>query len=241
MKERMMRITAGCAALLLILVYVFFPVRDIVIRAGNGGRTKLELQEGEKVSWAWSPEITGKTMLRIRLSGMKNAQNVTLHAELTEENGDVVSTAAISGSELEKDAGKSIQLEGIFQKERKYLLTMWTDGGTLKVRGAEEAETGFFLSGCNRDILHGNPESGFAVFCVRCIYDCNDSDLGSCQRGNCSFQPKRTRYMESTASLGNFCAADDAGPVTCFSQTAFSWMVWRRRNTRGECSSHEPA
>ena len=144
MKEKIARGTAALFAVLLALVYFLMPEEIAGSFSGNSGRRKLELEEGERYSWDWTPWADGETKLSVRLTGMKKAQDVTVFAELRDGEDQVLASAAQPIAELGED-GDSVQLTGTFSAEKTYRLVMWAEGeGAIKVKGEENEDTGEF-------------------------------------------------------------------------------------------------
>ncbi len=144
MKEKIARAAAVLAALLLTAAYFGLPSVRHEFHQNNSGRKKLDLENGEVYSWTWAPEMEGTNFIALKLSGMKKAQDVILHAEVLDPEGQAVSFVTQAIAELGED-GDSIRLSGSFEKKKTYTLRVWTEGqGSLKLKGEEDDETEAF-------------------------------------------------------------------------------------------------
>ena len=149
--EKGMRAAALGCALLLALVYLCFPLAASGTAMGNSGRKKLTLENGETYTWTWSPEAAGTVSLGLRFSGMKKAQDVTVHAEVLDASGAVVASADQAIGEMDPEA-EGLRLEGRFEKGREYTLRLWAEGeGALKLKGEEDEETEAFYPSLTED------------------------------------------------------------------------------------------
>ena len=142
-KGRIMRIAAAAAALAMTAAYFLLPVSDSRNRFTNSGRKKMTLTPGEACQWTWTPELEGTNELEILLSGIHNAQGITVSAELLDGDKPAASAKQNTGEMTE---GKEVLLlKGSFEQGKTYTLVLRTEGeGTLKVKGAPDEETGEF-------------------------------------------------------------------------------------------------
>ncbi len=145
MEKRRDRILRGgllLLAALLVASYFRMPIRQEENGSNNSnGRRKQELSAGESLSWSWAPTSERIRSLVLWLSGMGDAQGLTLEMKITDQAGAVVATLTQPVSRLE---GDKITLSGDLAGGRRYTVTLSAAGeGTVKVRGMEEQE-GFY-------------------------------------------------------------------------------------------------
>ena len=145
MKEKLARGAAALLAVLLAAAYFALPSVKEGYYQNNSGRKKTELEPGETYSWAWTPELEGVSAVSLKLSGMKKAQDVTLHAEMLAEDGNSISSVSLAVADLGED-GDSVRLAGRFDRGKTYVLQVRTEGeGALKLKGEEDEESGAFF------------------------------------------------------------------------------------------------
>ncbi len=141
MKERAMRGFALLLAAVLLAAWFFLPWKQESTVTSNNGRDKQELLPGESLSWSWTPENGDADQLRIRLSGLKKVQGLTLIAELADSSGKTA--ASVRQAVAEMGDADTLNLEGTFSRGTVYTLTVTAEGeGSIKLRG-EETEDGF--------------------------------------------------------------------------------------------------
>ena len=135
MMEKIVRgIMAGLAVMLAVL-YIFFPLQEVFQWESNSGRKKLELSAGEAYSWAWTPQESEVAAVGISLTGTKKAQGLTLKLSIHDEKGNEVSNAREKVSEITEN-NDTIRLKGPFRSGVTYTLKMEAEGeGTIKLRG----------------------------------------------------------------------------------------------------------
>lgn len=143
MKGGMARTAAAALALLLVLGYWLLPGMEEREMPSNSGHQKYSLEDGDSVSWPWTPTMEGSSELTVALKGLKKAQGMTLSASLTDASGAEAASVIRPVSELGEEGGLS--LKGNFRTGTAYTLTIRAEGeGKISVTG-EEAEDGTFL------------------------------------------------------------------------------------------------
>lgn len=136
------RIVCLALALLLCAGYLFLPNAETQTFLGEGGRKKTEIPTDEKLTWTWKPETEQPGELSFLLSGKKKAAGMTVHARLTDEEGN--EAAAVSQAVDEMGDADGITLTGSFSAGKTYELSLWAEGdGTIKVKGDEDEEGNF--------------------------------------------------------------------------------------------------
>ncbi len=140
MGEKIARGAAAVLAVLLVLGYFLLPSDSVDSYVTNGGRDKMTLEAGEEYSWTWTPQEEGTRSVDLRFSGVKKAEDRRILVEIAGENGTAASGEA-AAAELDNDR---IVLKGDFSPSTVYTLRIRTEGGgSLKLRGEEDSETGF--------------------------------------------------------------------------------------------------
>ena len=143
MKAMVMRCAAFGLVILLIFAYFFLPwEQENTGMSGSSTRGKQEIHSGDQLSWRWTPGEGDVTELAMRLSGLKNAQELTLTVELADLAGKQVSSLTQKAADL--GDSEELVLKGRFIKGTEYILTIGASGeGNVKLRG-EETESGFY-------------------------------------------------------------------------------------------------
>ena len=144
MKEWMIRCAAGLAAAVLLIFFVFSPTGEENREFGfeHDGRGKYQLADGESLSWEWIPEVDGITEITLKLRGLKNAQAMTLEADIASAEGEKNTSVSQAVSELGEDGLWKIQ--GFFTGGKTYQITVRASGeGNVKLNGTEEEEDFF--------------------------------------------------------------------------------------------------
>lgn len=140
MGEKIARGAAAVLAALLVLAYFLLPSETVSSYSTNGGRDKMTLEAGEEYSWTWTPQEEGTRSVDLRFSGVKKAEDRRIYAEIAGGEKTAASGEA-AAADLKNDR---IVLEGNFSKGTEYTLRIRTEGGgSLKLRGEEDAAAGF--------------------------------------------------------------------------------------------------
>ena len=143
MKEWMIRLPAGIAALTLTILFFVMPIGEENTVRGSvyDGRSKFELAAGEKLTWEWTPEEDGITGITLRARGSKNARELILDTEMETPAGEKVFSSRNAVSEL-NDQGEW-EINGLFSAGTAYRITVSGSGeGSIRLNGTEE-EDGF--------------------------------------------------------------------------------------------------
>lgn len=141
-KSILFRTIAAALAGLLVLAYYFLPWQQESSGTSHNARGKQELLPGDRFTWRWSPEEGEASELALRLSGLKNAQRLTMTAELLDSTGAQAAIVTATGADLGE--GEDLLLRGRFVAGKEYTLIVSAAGeGSVKLRG-EDTEQGFF-------------------------------------------------------------------------------------------------
>ena len=142
MKGKMARAAAAALALLLALGYWLLPGVEEREIPSNSGHQKHTLEDGDSVSWPWTPTMEGSSELTVSLKGLKKAQGMTLTASLTDGAGTEAASVVRPVQELGEEGGLS--LKGSFRTGTAYTLTIRAEGeGKISIPGEEEEDGTF--------------------------------------------------------------------------------------------------
>ena len=145
MKGRIARLAALALALLLAAAYGLLPNREELSYSAGSGHDKWALEDGDSVSWTWTPALAESGGLTVPLKGTKKAQGMTLTATLTDGEGREAASVTQRIADLEE--GNSLRLTGRFQTGTVYTLTVRAEGeGKISVQGEEDGEGRFIPS-----------------------------------------------------------------------------------------------
>ena len=223
------RIVAAALAVLLAAAYFLLPAVSLESYMSNSGRKKQLLAEGEEYSWQWTPELEGCSRADLRLSGMKRARGVTVHAELTDSSGNRAASASVAVADLGED-GDTVRLEGKFEQGTAYTLRVRAEGeGELKLKGEVDPETEAFIPLVNETGSHETRNAALLYFAAGLLLMAGTPVFGGKDRKPELRRPDESRLSRALpwatffllASLGMFITL-----IKPMFMTGADWNSW---------------
>ena len=141
MRERIIRYIVLSIALLLLLAFFIFPIEEVSYGMTGNGTDEYEINSGENLSWKWEPDIDRVTEFTIQLTGIKNAQKLSMSIEVFDPDGRKVSSQSKAIMDLGDQS--ELMMAGEFTEEKEYTFSLRVEGeGSIKIRGTKN-EDGF--------------------------------------------------------------------------------------------------